>query len=65
VHLAASDVHVVGEGVRELGRDRPDLAANPPEVVEQARAFGRKLGQERGQGEDVRASIITAIRQAA
>ena len=65
VHLAAADAHVVGERVRELGRDRADLAANPPEVVEQPRARGRELREERGQGEDVRAPIIAAIRHAA
>jgi hypothetical protein len=65
VHLAAADVHVVGQRVRELGRQRADLAADPPEVVEQSRPVGRKLREERGQGEDVRAPIIAATRQAA
>jgi hypothetical protein len=36
---------VVGERVGELGRDRTNLAADPAEVVEQARPIGRKLGQ--------------------
>ena len=58
MHLAAPDVHVVGERVRELGRDRPDLAADAAEVVEQPRPRDRQLGQERGQGEDVRERII-------
>ena len=31
------------------------------EVVEQPRALGRELREERGQGEDVRAPIIAAI----
>jgi hypothetical protein len=65
VHLAAADVHVVGQRVRELGRERADLAADPPEVVEQSRPVGRKLREERGQGEDVRAPIIAATRPAA
>ena len=43
VHLATADVHVVGDGVGELGRDRPDLAANAAEVVEEPRALGRQL----------------------
>jgi hypothetical protein len=63
VHLAAADVHVVGERVGELGSDRADLAAHAPEVVEQPRAGGRELREERGQGEDVRAPIIAAILQ--
>jgi hypothetical protein len=65
VHLAAADVHVVGQRVGELGRQRADLATDPPEVVEQSRPVGRKLREERGQGEDVRAAIIAATRQAA
>ena len=65
MHLASADVHVVGERVRQLGRDRPHLTAHAPEVVEQPRALGRKLRQERGQGEDVRAPIIAAMRKAA
>ena len=63
MHLAAPDVHVVGERIRELRRDRTDLAAHASEVVEQPCALGRKLRQERGQGEDVRSAIIAAIRQ--
>ena len=46
-HLAAADVHVVGERVRQVGRHRPDVAANPAEVVEQARAFARKRPRAR------------------
>ena len=58
VHLAAADVHVVGDRVRELGGDRPDLAAHAAEVVEQPRPLDGQLGEERGQGEDVRERII-------
>ena len=49
VHLAAPDVHVVGEGVGEVRRQRPDLPPHAPEVVEKASPFGRKLGQKHGQ----------------
>jgi hypothetical protein len=44
---------VVGDGVRELGRDRPDLAADAAEVVEEARPLLRKLGEQGGEREDV------------
>jgi hypothetical protein len=44
---------VVGERVGELGRDRPDLAANAAEVVEQARPLLRELGEQRRKPEDV------------
>ena len=50
VHLSAPDVHAVGDRVRELGRDRPDLAADPPEVVEEPGALGRELLEQRGEG---------------
>jgi hypothetical protein len=51
--LAASDVHVVGERVGELRRHRADVAADPAEVVEQARPFERKrLEPGRHAGED-------------
>ena len=53
VHLAAADVHVVGERVRELRRDRPDLAADPAEVVEQAGAVDRELRKNGCEGERV------------
>ena len=53
VDLAAADVHVVGEGVRELGRDGADLPAHPAEVVQEARAVGGKLRQELGELQDV------------
>jgi hypothetical protein len=35
---------VVGERIRELRRERADLAADPAEVVEQTGAVGRELG---------------------
>jgi hypothetical protein len=54
VHLAAADVHVVGERVGEVRRDRPDLAPDAAEVVQQPRPVGRKLGEQRGQSQDVR-----------
>ena len=43
VHVAAAQVHPVGERVGELGRDRPDLAAEAAEVVEQPRPLRRQL----------------------
>jgi FdhD protein len=49
---------VVGERVRELGRDRPDLAPDPAEVVQQLRALRGQLRQELGEPEDVYGSII-------
>jgi hypothetical protein len=58
VHLAATDVHAVGDGVRELGSERPDLATDAPEVVEKPRPLGRQLLQQRGELENVDASII-------
>ena len=53
VHLAAADVHVVGERVRELRGDRADLAADAPEVVQQPRPLLRQLGKNLGEPEDV------------
>ncbi len=58
VHLAAADVHVVGERVRELGPDRPDLAAQPAEVVEQARPLRRQRLEDGRESEDVHASSL-------
>ena len=58
VHLAAADVHVVGERVRELGRQRADLAADAAEVVEEPRPLLRELREELGEPEDVYALII-------
>jgi hypothetical protein len=45
VHLAAPNVHVVGDRVGEVHRDRPDFAADAAEVVEQPGSLARKLGQ--------------------
>jgi hypothetical protein len=53
VHLAAPDVHVVGKRIRELRGDRADLAADAPEVVQQARPPLRQLGKNLGEPEDV------------
>ena len=53
MHLAAADVHVVGERVRELRGDRADLAADAPEVVQQARPLLRQLVKNLGEPEDV------------
>jgi RNA polymerase sigma-70 factor (ECF subfamily) len=53
VDLAASDVHVVGDGVRELRRDGADLPAHAAEVVQEAGAVGGKLRQELGELQDV------------
>ncbi len=53
VHLAAADVHVVGDGVRELHRDRPHLAAHAPEVVEEACPLAWELGKQRCEPEHV------------
>jgi hypothetical protein len=36
---------VVGKRVRKLGRDRADLSADLPEVVEQPRSGDRKLSK--------------------
>ena len=36
MHLAAANVHVVGERIGELRSDRTHLPPDPPEVVEQA-----------------------------
>jgi FdhD protein len=49
---------VVGDGVGELGRDRPDLAPHPAEVVQQLRPLRGQLGEELGELEDVYGSII-------
>ena len=53
VHLAAADVHVVGDRVGQLHRDRSHLAANAPEIVEQAGSLARKLGKQRCEPEHV------------
>jgi len=49
---------VVGDGVRELGRQRPDLAPHPAEVVQQPRPLPRQARQELGELEDVYGSMI-------
>ena len=53
VHVAVAQVHPVCERVGELGRDRPDLAADPAEVVEQPRALGGQLLEQGGETEHV------------
>jgi hypothetical protein len=58
VHLAAANVHPVGDRIRELGRDRADLAADAAEVVEEARSLRRQLREECGEFEDVDGSIL-------
>ena len=58
MHLAAADVHVVGDGVGELGREGPDLAPHPAEIVQQPRPLPRQLRQELGELEDVYGSMI-------
>ena len=62
VHLAAPDVHVVGERVRELRRDRADLAADAAEVVEQPRALSRQLGEQRRCAQHVHRAIVLRVR---
>ena len=58
MHLAAADVHVVGDRVGELGREGPDLAPHPSEIVQQPRPLPRELRQELGELEDVYGSMI-------
>jgi acetylornithine deacetylase len=58
VHLAAAQVHAVGDRVGELGRERTDLATDAAEVVEEARPLGRQLLEERRELEDVDGSIL-------
>ena len=53
MHVAAAEVHPVGERVGELGRDRADLAADAAEVVEQPRPLRRQLLEQGGEPEDV------------
>jgi hypothetical protein len=54
---------MVGERIRELRRDRPDLSSDPAEVVEQTRALHRELLKERRELEDV--VLHVAVRDAA
>ena len=58
VDFSTPDVHVIGNRIRKLGRDRPDVAANAPEVVEEPRPVFRKLGEDRRQLENVHRSIL-------
>ena len=58
VHLAAADVHVVGDGIREVGRDGADLAADAAEVVEEARTRRGQRRDEARRGEDVHGAIV-------
>jgi hypothetical protein len=44
---------VVGERVREVGRDRADLAADAAEIVQQARPLLRQVGENLGEPEYV------------
>jgi hypothetical protein len=44
---------VVCERVGELGCDRADLAADAPEIVEQACSVARKLGQQQRSTQNV------------
>ncbi len=58
VHVAVPQAHVVGERVGELGRDRPDLAAEATEVVEQAGALPRHRLEHAREAEHVHASSL-------
>jgi hypothetical protein len=58
VNFAAADVHVIGERVRELGRQGADLAPDAPEVIEQPLPLRRKLWEERCEPEDVDAASL-------
>ena len=49
---------MVGDGVGELGRQRPDLASDAAEIVQQPRPLPRQLRQELGELEDVYGSMI-------
>jgi FdhD protein len=49
---------VVGDGVGELGRQRPDLASDAAEIVQQPGPLPRQLRQELGELEDVYGSMI-------
>ena len=61
MHLAAPDVHVVGDGVGQLGRERPHLAPHTAEVVQQPRPLPRQARQELGELEDVYGSMIVNV----
>ena len=49
---------MVGDGVGKLGRQRPDLAPHPAEVVQQPRSLPWQARQELGELEDVYGSMI-------
>jgi hypothetical protein len=49
---------VVGERVGQLGRDRADLPADAPKVVQQPRTLDRKLREQRCECEEVDAAIL-------
>ena len=53
--VAAAQVHPVGERVGELRRDRPDLAPQAAEVVEQPRSLRRQLLQQPRESQHVHA----------
>ena len=57
--VAAAQVHPVGERVRELRRDRPDLAPQPSEVVQQPRSLRRQLLQQPRESQHVHCSEST------
>ena len=59
VHLAATDVHVVGERIGELGRDRPDLTPDASQVVEQASPLLRELSEQGRKAQDVDSAILS------
>ena len=61
VDVAAAQVHPVGERVGELRRDRPDLAPDAAEVVEQPRPLGRQLLQQAREPEHVHARESTPV----
>ncbi len=52
---------MVGDGVRELGRDRTHLAPDAAEVVQQLRPLLGQLREELGELEDVYGSIIVNV----
>jgi hypothetical protein len=58
VHVAAPDVHVVGERVGELRGERSDLTPDPTEIVEQAGPLARKRGKQRREPQDVDGAIL-------
>ena len=53
MHVAVAQVHPVGERVRELRRDRADLAAQPAEVVEQPHTLRGQFVEQGREAEHV------------